>query len=273
MTSEPDSTAVAPPSPGPASGKTPAIVVWALVLSILGITAVVGLILGFVGRGQAKKAGAGVGMATAAIIIGAAWIVLLVINGIFGSSDSTSTAPTAPSSSEAPTASPLPSTLAQSGSVLDACQALKPSAPLQLNSISLDETDSDYVFTWELTGKVGNAEYTELDLELIAPNYSAAATAYYVLAVTFAKGFPDDTSVDNYGGGFPDGESIHRLSPPTIKGKTVVAILPKNEVPDLGSSFEWRGELSDENSTITQCPPGPPDGPGGVYVLYRGSTN
>ncbi len=96
MTSEPDSMAVAPPSPGLAAGKTPAIVVWALVLSILGlfgITAVVGLILGFVGRGQAKKAGAGVGTATAAIIIGAAWIVFFVIIGIFESSDSTSPAP------------------------------------------------------------------------------------------------------------------------------------------------------------------------------------
>ena len=59
MTSESDSMAVAPPSPGLASGKTPAIVVVALILSILGlsgITAVIGLILGFFGRGQAKKA-------------------------------------------------------------------------------------------------------------------------------------------------------------------------------------------------------------------------
>jgi len=81
----------------------------ALVLSILGlfgITAIIGIILGFVGRGQAKKAGAGVGVATAAIIIGAAWIVLFIIIGIFGSSNSTSTAPTAPSSSETPSDEP-----------------------------------------------------------------------------------------------------------------------------------------------------------------------
>jgi len=65
-------------------------VVWALVLSILGIcgvTAVVGIILGFVGRARAKEVGKGVGMATAAIIIGFAWLVLAAIGFAVGSGD------------------------------------------------------------------------------------------------------------------------------------------------------------------------------------------
>jgi len=66
-------------------------------------------------------------------------------------------------------------------------------------------------------------------------------------------------------------ETTIALAPGTHRGegplrKTVVAALPKNEVPDLGGSFEWRGELSDENSTITQCPPD------GAYKLFKGSN-
>ena len=69
----------------PNAGKTPGIVTAGFVLSILGfcgITAIIGVILGFVGRKQAKANGAGVGLSTAAIVIGAAWIVLAVVGGI-----------------------------------------------------------------------------------------------------------------------------------------------------------------------------------------------
>ena len=79
-----------PPSP---SAKTPTIVVWALVLSIAGfcgITAIVGIVLGFVGRGKAKEVGKGVGMSTAAIIIGVAWLVLGVIGVAIGSGNTDS---------------------------------------------------------------------------------------------------------------------------------------------------------------------------------------
>ena len=69
-------------------------VVWALVLSILGfcgITAIIGIVLGFVGRGKAKEVGKGVGQATAAIIIGAAWLALGVIGFAVSGEDSTTT--------------------------------------------------------------------------------------------------------------------------------------------------------------------------------------
>lgn len=65
-----------PPAPNlpPPTAKTPGIVVTALVMSIVGITgitAVIGIILGFIGRSKAKQVGKGSGMALAAIIIGA----------------------------------------------------------------------------------------------------------------------------------------------------------------------------------------------------------
>jgi len=47
--------------------------------------------LGFVGRGKAKEVGKGVGQATAAIIIGAAWLVLGVIGFAVSGGDTTTT--------------------------------------------------------------------------------------------------------------------------------------------------------------------------------------
>lgn len=85
-----------PPDMPPPAAKTPPMVVWALVLSILGfcgITAIIGVVLGFVGRGKAKEVGKGVGQATAAIIIGFAWIVLSIIGFAVtgGDTDTTTT--------------------------------------------------------------------------------------------------------------------------------------------------------------------------------------
>ena len=80
----PSATSAVAPQP---VGKTPGIVTAAFVLSILGfcgITAVVGIILGIVGRKDARKAGSGEGLAVAAIIIGVAWIALMVIGGVIG---------------------------------------------------------------------------------------------------------------------------------------------------------------------------------------------
>jgi hypothetical protein len=74
--------------PIPSAGKdapearTPGIVISAMVFALLGfacaLPAVVGLILGLMGRRDAKAAGAGEGLATAAIAISAAWLVLFV---------------------------------------------------------------------------------------------------------------------------------------------------------------------------------------------------
>ena len=85
-----------PPNIPPPAAKTPPMVVWALVLSILGfcgITAIIGIVLGFIGRGRAKEVGKGVGQATAAIVIGSAWLVIGLIGLAVGagSTDTTST--------------------------------------------------------------------------------------------------------------------------------------------------------------------------------------
>ncbi|MDE0975522.1 MAG: DUF4190 domain-containing protein [Candidatus Nanopelagicales bacterium] len=90
MTTEESSQTPNPPS---VPAKTPGIVIAALVLSIFGltgITAIAGVILGFIGRRKAKQAGKGVGMATAAIAIGAAWLVLLAFGALLPDSSETS---------------------------------------------------------------------------------------------------------------------------------------------------------------------------------------
>jgi MFS family permease len=78
-TSEPSNDEITP--------RTPPLVYSALVFALLGfacgVPAIVGLILGIVGRRRAKAVGAGVGLATAAIAVSAAWLVgiaLLLVN-------------------------------------------------------------------------------------------------------------------------------------------------------------------------------------------------
>ena len=76
-----------PVVPARTSAKTPGTVVAGFVLSLLGfffITAIIGVILGAVGLSAAKKAGKGVGLAWAAIVIGAAWILLFVVVAVGG---------------------------------------------------------------------------------------------------------------------------------------------------------------------------------------------
>jgi len=74
-------------------GRTPGIVVAAFVFSlpgfVYGFPPFVGLVLGIIGRGRAKAAGRGVGMATAAIVISTVWLLagtsLIAANVINGS--------------------------------------------------------------------------------------------------------------------------------------------------------------------------------------------
>jgi len=81
-----------PPPSGPpiqptSRAKTPGTVVTGFVLSLLGffvITAIIGIILGAVGLSAAKRAGKGVGLAWSAIIIGAAWLLILAVVGLAG---------------------------------------------------------------------------------------------------------------------------------------------------------------------------------------------
>jgi hypothetical protein len=70
--------------------KTPVSVIIGFVLSLAGlfvVTAIAGIILGIVGLKSAKRAGKGVGLAWAAIIIGAAWLALFALVGVFGDSE------------------------------------------------------------------------------------------------------------------------------------------------------------------------------------------
>ena len=105
------------------SGKSPSVVVWAFVLSILGfcgITAIVGLVLGIIGRGKAKTAGSGVGLATASIVISCLWLLFAGFVTVVGfnadpaqegpAQASSISGPTdAASSTAAPSGSPTPS--------------------------------------------------------------------------------------------------------------------------------------------------------------------
>jgi hypothetical protein len=61
------------------AAKTNTLAIVGLVLSIIGCS-VVGIILGFVAKNQIKQTGeAGDGLATAAIVVGFAWIVLNIL--------------------------------------------------------------------------------------------------------------------------------------------------------------------------------------------------
>lgn len=120
------------PMPGePSSGKTPPKATWAFILSLFGfvcgIPALIGLILGIVSLPETKRQGRGQGLAIAAIVISAIWLVLLLIGGIVGAVSGGSSDSASPSSSsqsvqpteeasesslppdETPSASPTPS--------------------------------------------------------------------------------------------------------------------------------------------------------------------
>lgn len=114
-------------------GKTPPMVIWAFILSILGIcgvTAIVALVLGFIGRGKAKSAGSGVGLATAAIVISIVWLVLLAFGSIRGVGSNTtqgSPSPTISSLGPSDAASGLPN---PSSAGVDSAPSVAPSPSL-----------------------------------------------------------------------------------------------------------------------------------------------
>lgn len=85
----------APVSTASPAVKTPPQVIIGFVLSLAGlfiITAIAGIILGIIGLSSAKRVGKGVGLAWAAIIIGAAWLALIGLVGVFGDTDETTDA-------------------------------------------------------------------------------------------------------------------------------------------------------------------------------------
>ena len=94
--------------------RTPGIVTAAFVLSVLGfvcgLPALIGLILGIAGRPKAKTAGSGVGLATAAIVIGAGWLLLFVVVGVVSATSSGSSSGSSPSAivaTDAPSQAPM----------------------------------------------------------------------------------------------------------------------------------------------------------------------
>ena len=94
--------------------RTPGIVTAAFVLSVLGfvcgLPALIGLILGIAGRPKAKTAGSGVGLATAAIVIGAGWLLLFVVVGVVSTTSSGSSSGSSPSAivaTDAPSQAPM----------------------------------------------------------------------------------------------------------------------------------------------------------------------
>lgn len=83
------------------TAKTPGVVTWAFVMSLFGfvcgIPALIGVVLGIIGRPKAKAAGSGVGLATAAIVLGLIWLVIVAAGGamFMSSKGSSPTSPTA----------------------------------------------------------------------------------------------------------------------------------------------------------------------------------
>lgn len=63
--------------------RSPPLVYSALVFALLGfacgLPAIVGLILGIIGRRQAKAVGVGIGLATTAIVVSVVWLALFLV--------------------------------------------------------------------------------------------------------------------------------------------------------------------------------------------------
>ncbi|MBK9741176.1 MAG: DUF4190 domain-containing protein [Actinobacteria bacterium] len=138
--------------PAGAAAKTPGVVTTAFIMSILGfvcgIPAVIGLILGIVGRPKAKAAGSGVGLATAAIVISAAWLAIGLIGTVAvmasgGNSSDTAASETA-SATEAPVASeaPAPSSaaaVATESAVAESSESPSPSPEAVASEVATPE--------------------------------------------------------------------------------------------------------------------------------------
>ena len=83
------------PRDGEIAPRTPPIVYSALVFALLGfacgVPAIIGLFLGIIGRRQAKAVGAGVGLASAAIAVSAAWLAVILLLIVMAQIEGTTT--------------------------------------------------------------------------------------------------------------------------------------------------------------------------------------
>ena len=165
----------------------------ALVLSILGFcgfTAILGVILGFVARGEAKRKGLGTGKATAAIVIGLVWlapIVIAVSSNIVKPNSSSETAVT-PSNDSSPSA---PSETVLVGGAWTVCKEnlLKQlKAPSTAEFPAFSSNDIQSKVTGNVVGIVAwvDAE-NSFGTKLRSPftcsaNYDPSSDSYFVLA-------------------------------------------------------------------------------------------
>ena len=179
----------------------------ALVLSILGfcgVTAILGIVLGFTSRSQAKRAGLPTGKSTAAIVIGALWLLPLALGPVIAATtggNSTSTAPPAASA-------PAPAVLSDDEVAGGAWIVCKDNVQEQLKAPSTAQfppwTSED--ITVQVTGNVvGLVAWVEAENSLGAPlrtpfacsaNYDPASDSYTVLAELDTTDVPQATGAD-----------------------------------------------------------------------------
>lgn len=180
----------------------------ALVLSILGfcgITALLGVVLGFVARGEAKRNSLSTGKATAAIVIGLVWLVPLAL-GMTITAITAATSPSSTSSSSSATDSaPEPTAISQSDLVGGAWTVCKENAQDQLKSPSSASfplyTSSD-IQTQVDGNVVGIVAWVEAENSLgvmvrtpfsCSASYNAATDSYMVFAELDSSTMPTAT--------------------------------------------------------------------------------
>jgi len=168
----------------------------ALLLSLCGfcgITAVIGIIAGFVARHEAKKSGAKTGMATVAIVIGFIWVavflVALIRSDTTSSPSQQSLQPTLANSS---TAAPLDNTLS-AGNAVEICKkALADGSGAYNTREAWDKgqaTDQEYAdalqdFIYSWSGDVGDLDNPHNALQAqIANDMNAAMSDANALRV------------------------------------------------------------------------------------------
>ncbi len=141
--------------------RTPGIVTAAFVLSVLGfvcgLPALIGLILGIIVRPKAKAAGSGVGLATAAIVIGGGWLLLFVVAGVVSTTSGGSVSSSLPSTIAAAVESAEPEPAAAAPTTAPQPEAM-PESVSQSNAMERTLSYLDYS-AFSRTGLIKQLEY------------------------------------------------------------------------------------------------------------------
>jgi hypothetical protein len=206
--------------------KMPGIVIAAFVLSLLGlcgVTAIIGIVLGVFGLRAARKAQKGEGLAIAAIVIGALWLIVLIFGqlmGHFGGSSSTSTGATTSAPSFPPVATPAgsasPSPSDTPSPTPSAYQSLltdgKLTSPTICGSYSTFVMNADKATTAELkTGHAATGDPYKAQALIDKVDWASGnatddfnkslndlATKAFALATNGKGGTPDDVTLAQY---------------------------------------------------------------------------